>query len=789
MLYFRHPFPKFPTPWRCAAWHLLFNRQPALQVRERNLAEERYQYRPAVGRQPLSESLYRPLIDHAMPDALFVSDCGGRVVEVNARACDSLGYTKTELLAMSIPDFEQDLDLAAILEINHALKPGMTRRLYGHHRRKDGRAFPVEIHVGCHETGGKHLFLSIVRDISERWRAEEALRHSEERFRRIYEYAPIGISIGDQSGRFLQCNPAFCQLIGYSEEELRSKVFSSLVHPDDREANLIEVERLKAGEVSHFDIENRYVRKDGSSVWVEKFVSLLPGENGNPGLLIALLNDITARKTFETALAEREEQYRAVIETAADGFWMVDDAGYLLAVNEAYVRRSGYRREELLGQNIAALEARESSPEVGCHIGNIRRNGSDLFETWHRTKSGERWPVEVNASYWAAAGGRFFVFLRDISERKQAAAALQESEARFRATFEQAAVGIAHVAPDGRWLRVNKKLCEILGYSQQELLAQKFADITHPGDIETSLALVQRMLAGETPTLVAEKRYIHKNGSTIYANLTVALTRKADGSPDYFITVIEDISERKRTEAALQAMHAEMEHLTRFQVANQTAAAFAHELNQPLNAVASYAEAALRLLRVGNPRPEKLIHAIENSAQQAQRAGRVVRELLAFMNQNEVQTELLCLNTLVRDILVRIEADGFSTANFRLELDPALPPVTANRLQVEKVLVNLIENSIEAMREAGISAQAITVTVRTGADDVMAQVTITDRGPGIDRQTLHRIFEPFFSTKPKGLGMGLAISRAIIEAHGGQLWVDSEAGAGASFHFTLPFAA
>ncbi len=299
---------------------------------------------------------------------------------------------------------------------------------------------------------------------------------------------------------------------------------------------------------------------------------------------------------------------------------------------------------------------------------------------------------------------------------------------------------------------------------------------------------MHRMLAGKMSTLVLEKRYVHKSGSIVWTKLTSALIRTADGAPDYFISVIEDISERKQTEAALHALYAEMEQLTHFQIANQTAAAFAHELNQPLNAVASYSEAALRLLRAGNPRPERLIYAIESSAQQAQRAGRVVREFVAFMAEKEVQTEPHDLNDIVRHVLARVEKDGFDATRLQVDLEPDLKPVMANRLQVEKVLINLVENSIEAMRDAGVDAQAIAVTVRTSADAAMAQVTVTDKGPGIDRETLRRIFDPFFTTKPKGLGMGLAISRTIIEAHGGQLWVETDPGAGATFHFTLPFA-
>lgn len=740
-----------------------------------------------IKRQRLSEKLYLPLVDQALPDALIVHDHYGRIIEVNTRASISFGYSRAQLLAMQVTDFEQS-PISDEAQTEWArLKPGVPVVHLGRYRRADGSTFPVETHFSCHESGGNRIYIRVVRDISERKRTKDALLRSELLFRKIFRYASTGIAITDWSGKFEQCNPAYCRLVGYTEDELKSIDFSALIHPDDLEANLQEIEDLKSGNVPDFIVENRYVRKDGSVVWAQKFVSVLPDETGKPAHILALINDITERKYVEMTLAEREAQYRAVIETAADGFWMLDEQGKILATNEAYARKSGYTREELLGMNIAALEATESPEEVARHVAKVRANGSDLFETWHLTKTGERWPVEVNTSYWPSAG-RFFAFLRDIRERRQAEQALQESEARFRATFEQAAVGIAHVAPDGRWLRINRKLCDIVGYTQEELLTKKFQDISHPDEVDLHVSRMKQMLAGEMSSMAMEKRYIGKNGKTIWINLTVTLTRTPNGEPEYFISVIEDISERKSTEAALHALYAEMEQLNHFQIANQTAAAFAHELNQPLNAVASYSEAALRLLRAGNPRPDRLSHAIESSAQQAQRAGRVVREFLDFMNQNEIPTEPMNLNDIVRKVLARVEADGFNTASFHVDLDPQLGPVRGNRLQVEKVLINLIENSIEAMQDTGVSNQSIAVTVRTTADEAMAQVTVTDSGPGIDKETLHRIFDPFFSTKPKGLGMGLAISRAIIESHGGQLWVDSQPGAGASFHFTLPFA-
>lgn len=757
------------------------------QVHKPSQAEGPILHTPSIKRQRLSEKLYLPLVDHALPDALIVHDHFGRLIEVNNRACIAFGYSRTTLLALRITDLEQEPDLATAQAEWSRLKPDIPAVRLGQYRRADGSTFPVEIRFTCHETGGNRFYIRIIRDISERKRTRDAQLRSELLFRKILRYATTGIAITDWSGKFEQCNPAYCRLVGYTEEELKSTDFAVLIHPDDLDANLQDIEDLKSGKVPDFIIENRYVRKDGRVVWAQKFVSALPDETGKPARLLALVNDITERKHVEMALAEREAQYRAVIETAADGFWMLDEKGRILATNEAYARKSGYTQEELLGMSISRLEAEETPDQVARHVSRVRQYGSDLFETWHRTKTGERWPVEVNTSYWPRAG-RLFAFLRDISERRQAAQALQESEARFRATFEQAAVGIAHVAPDGHWLRFNRKLCDIVGYTHEELLTKRFQDISHPDEVDVHVSLMKRMLAGEISTLAVEKRYIRKDGSTIWVNLTVTLTRTADGAPDYFISVTEDISERKCTEAALHALYAEMEQLNHFQIANQTAAAFAHELNQPLNAVASYSEAALRLLRAGNPRPDRLSHAIESSAQQAQRAGRVVREFLSFMNQQEIPTEPMNLNEIVRKVLARVEADGFNTSSFHVDLDPSLAPVRGNRLQVEKVLINLIENSIEAMHQAGIGKRAIAITVRTAADEAMAQVTVTDSGPGIDKETLHRIFDPFFSTKPKGLGMGLAISRAIIESHGGQLWVDSQPGAGASFHFTLPFA-
>jgi signal transduction histidine kinase len=248
------------------------------------------------------------------------------------------------------------------------------------------------------------------------------------------------------------------------------------------------------------------------------------------------------------------------------------------------------------------------------------------------------------------------------------------------------------------------------------------------------------------------------------------------------------INARLRQEAALKALRAEMEELLKLQVASQTAAAIAHELNQPLSALTSYADAALRLLQAGNPAPEKLQRAVEGGAAQAQRAGQVVRELLQFFQRRDTPVEAIDLRQAIDRALAVVESSGLGGLDATVDLTTELRPVHASRLQIEKVLVNLVCNGADAMRAAGVSPQSITITVRPGAQDNMAQVTVRDCGPGLSEEAARRVFTPFYTTKPSGIGMGLAVSRALVEANGGRLWTEPAPGRGGIFHFTLPFA-
>jgi signal transduction histidine kinase len=377
--------------------------------------------------------------------------------------------------------------------------------------------------------------------------------------------------------------------------------------------------------------------------------------------------------------------------------------------------------------------------------------------------------------------------IADIIEQSQAAEALKRSTERHRCLFQNMLDGYAHcrivfrdgIPVDYEYLAVNPAFEKLTGLKGVE---GRMASEVMPGiqrdNPELFLIYGQVAQTGEPARF---ETYL----PSLAAWLSVAVYRPAEGE---FVSVFENITERKRLEMELQTRRSEMETVHKQQVAAQTAAAIAHDLNQPLVAISAYSEVALRALRNGVTSSDKLTRAIEGCFEQSQRAGQTLHQLLDFLHNGEEVFTPLDIGEAVREVINVVKAGGYGKFHPVLDLELGLPPVLANRVQIQKVLDNLLKNGIDAMREAGVADPSVTITVRTMAGRNMAQVTVKDNGPGFDADMARRVFEPFFTTKAGGIGLGLAISRTLIQAHGGQLWADRDGLPGATFHFTLPFA-
>jgi PAS domain S-box-containing protein len=275
-----------------------------------------------------------------------------------------------------------------------------------------------------------------------------------------------------------------------------------------------------------------------------------------------LRNEIAERKRAESALRQSQDRYQRLVDTARDIIFELSADGQFVALNPAFETITGLPRDDWLGKPFTSLVAPEDQSRAAELLRRNLSGGSfPAFELTLCGKQRKRIVAEITTTPQLLEGQVLgvFGFARDVSARKEAEAALRESEERFRATFEQAAVGIAQVAPDGRWLRVNGKLCQIVGYRREELTQKTFQDITEAADLATELQYVRQMLAGEIQSYSMEKRYLRKDGEAVWVNLTAALVREASGEPKYFVSVVEDISERKKLEEALRLRNEQME--------------------------------------------------------------------------------------------------------------------------------------------------------------------------------------------------------------------------------------
>ena len=400
---------------------------------------------------------------------------------------------------------------------------------------------------GVFDADGTLLHLEgILSDVTEEVTARQDLKRTSEELEQFFSLSLDLLCIADVAGYYRRVNKQFETVLGYAVEEIEGAPFIDFVHPDDVEATRRVNADLAEGK-SAIGFVNRCRRKDGSYRWLEWRCAPAGG------LVYAAARDITERREFEERLRESEHKFRSLFEQSRDAISINALDGSAIDANQAWADMLGYTLDE-----VKSLHANDIYAVTGARaefLADIERDGFVSDVSRFRRKDGTVIVCQRSVVPRRDSEGKIVAFqgvYRDITEQLERERALRESEVRFRATFEQAAVGVAMVAPNGRWLRVNERLCAIVGYSRDELLTKTFQDITYTDDLDTDLGYVRQLLDGALPTYSMEKRYIRKDGSTVWVNLTVSMVRTATGDPDYFISVVEDISDRREIEAALR---------------------------------------------------------------------------------------------------------------------------------------------------------------------------------------------------------------------------------------------
>ncbi len=320
------------------------------------------------------------------------------------------------------------------------------------------------------------------------------------------------------------------------------------------------------------------------------------------------------------------------------------------------------------------------------------------------------------------------------------------------------------------------KAAEVIGRNVSLLMPPPYRD-AHDSFLHRYMTTGERRIIGIGRVVVGER----KDGTTFPMELAVG--EMGSGAQRFFTGFVRDLSERQDSERRLQEMQAELVHVSRLTALGEMASALAHELNQPLSAIANYVKGSVRILDQAEPDKEKIRHALGQAGEQALRAGEIIRRLRDFVSKGEIERRIEPLPKLIEEAaaLAMIGAAD-SGARLRMNLSPKVPFVLADKVQIQQVLLNLLRNATEAMQDC--DRRDLTVVSRPAGND-MAVITVTDTGQGIKPAILERLFQPFVTSKEQGMGVGLSISRTIIEAHGGKIWAEPAEGGGTVFSFTL----
>ena len=400
----------------------------------------------------------------------------------------------------------------------------------------------------------------------------------------------------------------------------------------------------------------------------------------------------------------------------------------------------------------------------------------------------------VAAIVLLAAGVFWSLWLvRDLMKKRSRAEEALRAEHAFRAAMEDSlTVGMRARDLEGRVIYVNPAFCMMTGFSAAELVGQ-FPPMPYwaPEQLEETYAMHQTVLAGKAPLDGFEITFMRKSGERFHALIYEAKLIDGNGKHTGWMASVLDITERKRAEELARQQQEQLQFTSRLVTMGEMASTLAHELNQPLAAIASYNTGCLNLLHSGQSSPQEILPALEKIGLQAQRAGKIIRRVHDFVRKSEPKRAPCLLGEVIEDCLGFVEAEA-RKRHVRIEGDiPPLPPIPADRLMLEQVLLNLIRNGMEAMAATPEAERTLRIAVDTGDSELL--VSVADHGSGIAPEIRDKLFTAFFTTKPEGMGIGLSICRSIIEFHRGRLWAEdnpqSPTGSGTIFRFTLPLEA
>ncbi len=728
-----------------------------------------------------------------VPTGLLVIDSHQKIILANLAAERMFGYQNDELVGSDLDTLiaMDDKSRHQILVKNFMSNESDTHSMAAGRvvpgKRKDGSEVSVEIKIAVHEHEGEvHAFANIT-DVDQERQTQGSLIENDSRVKRALEATNDGVWEWNVQTNEVWYSPKLLQMIGRDPSQPgKYSLWEEHIHPEDK-PHVVETLKKHFARNGRYDVVYRGDTGGGVYEWMHARGDTIFDENGLPKLMSGTLTNVQEVRELKAELEEKVQFIKEVLDRSLSGLYIFNFKTMRNTyVNPEYTHVLGYTLEDLellQGQEggLISLFHPEDHDAIAKHFEDVKSekypDGVGIEYRFKHKHGHWIWCYSRDSIYRYDENGdpesmigAFF----DINEIKKREQEVREYASNFTSTFDQAAVGMALVSLDGRFQKVNTKLCQIFGYSSEELTNLSVEDVTYPEDISLSKTNLSKVLNGKSKQFQIEKRYITKSGAVIWAKVTVALVTDHDGEKSHFSTVVEDITESKAMETELELSNASLERF---------AYSASHDLQEPLRKISAFA-GLLESRLEGKLDDQEAVFQLNRISDAAKRMGEMIRSLLELSRFSRMQIEKtkvflsVVLNQVLEDLSVKISKRG---ADINLIGDIEVF-VEVNSFQ--QVLRNLISNSIHytPLDEKPI----IEITAKDLDSDV--EITVSDNGVGIDPEKAEIVFEPFRRlqrTTTSGTGMGLSICRQIIRSHKGKIVVLPRE-KGACFSVTLP---
>jgi PAS domain S-box-containing protein len=631
--------------------------------------------------------------------------------------------------------------------------------------------------------------------IAAREKAETALRGLatglEAKIRRLVDANIIGIVIWNLEGAISEANEAFLQMVQYGREDLVSGHvrWTDLTPAEWRDLDARAIAELQATGIFQ-PFEKEYFRKNGSRVPVLLGGALFE-KGGNEG--VAFVLDLSEQKHAEDALRRVEQQARSIVDSALDAVVAMDADGIITGWNKHAEEIFGWTRPEALGrrmsETIIPMQYRLSHESGLRHFFKIGQGPilNRRIEITALRRDGREFPVELTVTPRKSGDTwTFSSFIRDISDRKRSEEQLRTSELNLRRMTETIPEMLWSATPDGAVDYCNARVLDYTGLSQEEIKGTGWMKTIHPDDADSMARAWTHSVETGDPFQFEFRCLCASDGIYRWCVSSALPLRVSDGGILKWYGTVVDFHDRRQAQEDLRKTQAELAHVNRVMTMGELTASIAHEVSQPLAAAIASGDSCTAWLASEPPNLDKARAAASRMIQAATQASEIVQRVRALFKKTPSISASVDMNELIEETISFVHGEAQrKNVSLRTDLDAALPTVSGDRVQLEQVILNLVMNGIESM--AGFDSEPKRLLIRSALPNPgELLVSVADTGPGIDAQHAGRLFAPFFTTKPQGIGMGLPISRSIIEAHGGRLWAAENEPRGAVFHFILP---